>query len=443
MSIPWSHWDLEVIDGHMYVGGCSLERLATTYGTPLFVLDEHRLRNNCRALGDSLTRHYPRAGSFFSVKTNLDADVLRIASEEGMGAEVISQQEYELARAVGIPAGRVLFNGMVQPVDSMRRLFADGVLMVHVDAETDVSRLNSAAAEVERRVDVGIRVHTKRGWGSNPFGIPPERCVDMFERILETEFLTPVGLLVHSSARATGPEDYSAKARLLLDICVRVKERTGRAVRFIDIGGGYGTASVRAFGRVEHLANLLIGVKSRPPDPGRFVPLRETVRIISSQIVDFCTARGLEPPILHLEPGTAVVEDAQLLITTVHKLKQIGGQQIAVVDASRVGMAQPLRGEYHEVFVANRMDGSTRRVYRVVGRSCSTHDWLFSRKRLPKLRPGDLLAIMDVGAYFNSTSNSFSFPSPPAVVVKDGAARLARAAGEPWWTERPSIPGSG
>jgi diaminopimelate decarboxylase len=429
MGMPWHHWDFKVHDGRMQIGGCDVGQLARRHGTPLFVIDESKLRRNCRELMTALQTHYPRSACFYSLKTNLEPEILRIVSEEGLGVEVISEMELDIAKRVGIPPERIIFDGIFKPPELLDRLVAEGILLINIDSEREIESLDRAARAHGKRVGVGVRIHTVRGWGSNPFGIEPSRALEVFRRIQETESLDPLGLLMHSSSRATGPRDYVRKARILLRLCGRIRSELGLEVPYIDIGGGYGTPTVRSFGSLEHLLNLLVGIENGPPKADRFVSLPETIEQVSSEVRKVCGAKGLPAPILHLEPGTAIVENAQLLITAVHAVKRIKNERIVVVDASRMNMAQPLRGEYHEVFAATKMGRRGGSTYKIVGRLCSTHDWLYQKKSLPDLQEGDLLAIMDVGAYCSSLQNRFSFPTSAVVSVHEGRSTLIREAG--------------
>ena len=97
-----------------------------------------------------------------------------------------------------------------------------------------------------------------------------------------------------------------------------------------------------------------------------------------------------------------------------------------MTDAGRMTLAQPLRTEFHELFVVNRMDEPCVATYKIVGNLCSPSDWLFQKKKLPEIAPGDILAIMDTGAYFNSLANNFSFPRPPVISVCNGQASVMR-----------------
>ena len=132
-------------------------------------------------------------------------------------------------------------------------------------------------------------------------------------------------------------------------------------------------------------------------------------------------------PKILIEPGRFVSSRSEFLLAEVQTIKKkVVGTQFAVTDAGRLSIAFPCEFEYHEVFIANRPKAQMDTLYHVMGRICTSADWMFKNRYLPELRPGDILAIMDAGAYFSSYSSNFAFPRPGIVMVSDGQSKILR-----------------
>jgi diaminopimelate decarboxylase len=171
----------------------------------------------------------------------------------------------------------------------------------------------------------------------------------------------------------------------------------------------------------------LLNRPPRPPNPKRCPTVEEFAKVIGETIRDESRRAGLKEPTLLLEPGRAISSGPQVLLVRVHQIKQRGGDRTyAITDGGMQNIAFPLSYEFHHCLVANRAADEACEKYFVAGPLCSPQDMLYRNWRLPKLTGGDVLAIMDAGAYFTSFANNFSFPRPPVVVVSHGQARLVR-----------------
>jgi diaminopimelate decarboxylase len=148
---------------------------------------------------------------------------------------------------------------------------------------------------------------------------------------------------------------------------------------------------------------------------------------IAGYLNSFVERHGLKKPILLLEPGRALTGDAQILLVTVGEIKTRNhGLNYAITDGGMQNVAFPLSYEYHKCFLANRAGTGISNRYHVTGPLCSPEDLLFRNRELPELKRGDVLSIMDAGAYFTSFSNNFSYPRPAAVSVRNGSHKIMR-----------------
>jgi diaminopimelate decarboxylase len=212
----------------------------------------------------------------------------------------------------------------------------------------------------------------------------------------------------------------------MFDLRVEVKKATNIVLNYLDLGGGLPVSTVREFGLRDTVLHRRLRLRAVPPDLRR--PGWPQFAAAIAKAIDGGVARtGMPRPQIFFEPGRALTSQAQLLLLRVGIVKKrTDGNLIAISDGGRSTNAMPLSTEYHEVFLANRMSAVDECPHTIVGGLCTPGDWTFMRKDLPLLESGDLLAVMDSGAYFTSFANNFSFPRPAIVMVRDGQARVIR-----------------
>jgi diaminopimelate decarboxylase len=199
----------------------------------------------------------------------------------------------------------------------------------------------------------------------------------------------------------------------------------GIEIRHFDLGGGFGVPTVRPLSSME-LRYLDQGLPVRPPCPDD-VPSMEAYAAGIVPIAErYVQKRGVEPPELIFEPGRALTSSAQCLLLGVLSTKPgAAGMRFAIADGGR-NLTVPLGYEYHELFVANPKRGLALARHTVCGPLCHTSDIVAAQRELPPLQAGDVLAVMDAGAYFVPNQTNFSNPRPAAVMVETGGARLIR-----------------
>jgi diaminopimelate decarboxylase len=212
-----------------------------------------------------------------------------------------------------------------------------------------------------------------------------------------------------------------------MEFITRVKQETGREIACLDIGGGFGVPTSKNMSGVEYALYRTLGLPPSSPKQEDAQPIGLFVEEIASALKRFCAERKVLLPRLLVEPGRFVTSRSEILLTTVLTIKKRpGGKTFAVTDAGRLSVGFPCDFEYHRLFVADRPHARPDRCYQVMGRVCTSADWLFKNLYLPELKAGDVLAIMDAGAYFSSYSSNFAFPRPAVVMVSDGRESVIR-----------------
>jgi diaminopimelate decarboxylase len=422
-------WDLEIgSQDHLTLGGCDLVELAHTYGTPLHVVDETRLRRNVEDFRRAFAGRSPGAEIFYSYKTNCVPGVLSLLHEQGCGAEAASPYECWLAAALGVPPSSVIYNGISRSIDDFERaiLGGAGLGLINVDSIGEAERLAVAADRAKTAVTAGLRIDPGVGWKAH-FGVqarPSElrRVVDALRR---SSWVTLRAVHAHIGSCITETDAYARAIDRIAGAIVDLQAGTPIAIDTLDIGGGFGVPTVKRFSVRDAALYRLFNRPPAPPTPGACASIDQFAETIVAAARDGFTRRGLKPPRLLLEPGRALTGSAQTLLVTVKDIKSpLGGARFAMVDAGMQNVAFPLSYEYHQCFVANRASApATDRAF-VAGPLCSAEDLLYRNWPLPALESGDVLAIMDAGAYFTSFANNFSYPRPPVVLASQGRSRL-------------------
>ena len=424
-----ARWGLAVNDaGHLVLGGCDIVGLADQYGTPLHVVDEAALRRTYRSFVQSFSASYPRVDVFYSYKSNCVPGVLAILHSEGCGAEVISPYELWLAQHLGVDPSRIIYNGVNKSFEDLRGAIEVGVRLVNVDSLAEIRRVQSVSQKLGRPVDVGIRIHPDVGWKAH-FGIEPrhDRLVAVCRELTAEGLVNVRALHTHIGSGLRSTRVHERAIAFTCSLLRELRDTAGTTIDTLDVGGGFGVPTVRSFTLPEVGFYRVFGIPPRAPAEADCASVEDFARAITGALKEHCARHGLSEPRLMLEPGRALTSSAQMLLVRVRDIKRRRRAPVAVVDGGMQNVAFPLSYEYHACLVASRARDSTRhRRYLVAGPLCSPEDVLYRNWRLPELVEGDVLAIMDAGAYFTSFANNFSYPRPSVVVVSDGRHRAVR-----------------
>lgn len=402
---------LKAIGDNLFIEDVDCAALAREYGTPLYITSESRLRQNIRAYHQA----FPDADKYFAVKANGNLTVLRILSQEGMGADVFSGGELYVARLAGIPKDKILYNGNSKSEADHRMALEAGVRM-SVDSREELDLLAKTAqaagaeAEILFRVnpDVSPKTHPKIATGlkTSKFGIPADQVAETYRKAMDLKGVRPVGLHCHIGSQILDTSPFAEAANKMMDIAKDVVEKGGE-IRMIDLGGG-------------------LGIQYHPDNPAPApADLAAAVLPIFQQR---CKDLGIKPRLI-LEPGRSIVADTTVMLTSVNVAKR-AHVNFAACDAGFNTLARPmLYDSYHHIIVANKAEQKAQEDYTVVGPICETGDILAKDRRLPVLERGDLLAFLDAGAYGFSMSSQYNGqPRTAEVLVSGNRADVIRRA---------------
>jgi len=423
-----SLWGLQTNQkDHLVFGGCDLVELGKEYGTPLYVVDTGRLRSNSQRFVNSFRVLYPKVKVFYSYKTNCVPGVLKIIHDEGLGAEVSSPYELWLTSQLGVKPTEVFYSGVNKTEKDLINAINKGVGYINIDSVGELIRLKKVSEELKSEINVGIRVYPEVGW-KGQFGLQPfqDNVFPVLQEFIESDWVKLNCLHMHIGTGISRPKEYEAAIVQLCFLIKEFKKRLNIDVELINIGGGFGISTVKRLDIGDIALYKLFDLPPSEPSKNQCPPIEVFGKRITEYLLNSCTRYGIDEPFLLLEPGRAISSDAQILLLSVVDIKTRGnGRKFALMDGGQ-NIAYPLSYEYHKCFVANRANAEFKDRYSVTGPLCSPGDLLYRNWKFPGLNEGDMLAIMDAGAYFTSFSYSFSFSKPAVVLVSNGDHELAR-----------------
>jgi diaminopimelate decarboxylase len=396
-------------DGELAVGGIGASALASEFGTPLVVYDEATLLDAARAYLDAA----PEARVVYGVKAFPNAAILRLLAAEGLGADVSTLGELELALHAGLRGERLVVHGNNKSDDELEAAARAGAALVVVDSLDEVER--AAAAGVERilvRVTPGVEADThpsiRTAHEGSKFGLPPEQANEALVRARKAG-LDVAGLHVHIGSQLLDTKAALTTIDWVGKFAARCRDELGWVPEVVDLGGGLGIRYVE---------------REQAPSISTFVGE------LIGRLEEVWRDRGLPKPQLILEPGRSIVGRAGLTLYKVGTVKNVSDEITYV--AIDGGMSDNPRPQLYQAvysgLLANRADEPPAGTYVVCGKHCESGDVMIHGLRLPEPKRGDLLAVPGTGAYtLAMASNYNSVPRPGAVLVADGEARVIRA----------------
>ncbi|MBF0419763.1 MAG: alanine racemase [Magnetococcales bacterium] len=387
------------------IDGVAIDDLMNSYGSPLFITSEKRLRDNVRGMIQSFENHYPTVVHGWSYKTNITAAICRILHQEGSWAEVVSKSEYEKARLLGVPGNLILFNGPYKPRAILERAVSEGA-HVHLDHLDELDLMESVAREQGRVVSVALRLNFNTGitepWSRFGFNLENGQAIEAATRIRLSPHLSLNGLHSHIGTFILDPTAFGEQVRLMTEFLHEVERDSGTRIAYLDIGGGFPSH------------NALQGT---PIPPEQAVPeLEEYTKRIGMALKKGLSDRPGPLPLLIFESGRAVVDDAQSLAATVVGTKRlVDGRRGVILDAG-INLLLTALWYHHPVQLVQPKDGVPEETA-IFGPLCMNIDYMRQMVTLPPLAVGDRLIFSPVGAYNNTQWLQFIELRPPIILV--------------------------
>lgn len=396
-------------NGILKIEGIETPDLAHKYGTPLYITSEARVRQNYRHLHEAFSQFFEKFSIKFAVKANSNPKLISILAEEGSGADVSNLKELQLAEVGGIPAKSILVTPNNLEKEELLSISSEGVAINFDDIGQMEYTGDSLPPIVSFRINPGI------GKGEFPgtvtagpeakFGIPEHNIFEAYGRAKELG-AKRFGIQMMTGSNVLDPEYFTFITSRLFEVTGKISKALGIDFEFVDIGGGFGV----------------------PYRPGEEVlPVETVAQKVYEGMKERYSSIGKELPELFIEPGRYLVSDSTVLLGKVTNVKSYGKRFIG----TNIGMNDLLRpalyGAYHRVLVANRVGAENVIKADITGQICENTDRIAVDRELPDVRNGDIIAVLNAGAYGYSMSNNFNGHGKPAeVLITNGSDHLIR-----------------
>ena len=408
--------------GHLTFAGEDTVRLAAHYKTPLYLMDEDRIRENCRIYKTAMERAFG-AGSFplYASKAASFKRMYTIMQEEKMAIDVVSAGEIATAKRAGFSMERAFFHGNNKTDADVSYAMAANVGYFVADHEEELEIISREAKsrgirqKVLLRLTPGIDPHTYEavatGKVDSKFGVAIEtgQAEHFVQHALSLPNLRLMGYHCHVGSQVFDEDGsvYHNAAKIMMTFAAEMKKKYGAELQVLDLGGGY-------------------GVRYTDADPQVNIP--ENIEQLAGTIKALCEELSLPMPAVLLEPGRSIVADAGLTIYTAGSTKSIPGYKNYVpVDGGMTDNPRyALYGSKYTVYLANRANEEANFRCDVVGRCCESGDIIQPNVLLPEPKRGDFIAVCTTGAYnYSMASNYNRIPRPPVVMLSGGKPTLA------------------
>lgn len=398
--------------GNLSIGGADAVELSQKYDTPLYVIDEERIRDNFRRVYGAFSAQYNDFKIFYACKANTNLAVMRILEQEGSGIDAVSPGEIYTSLLAGFDPERILYTGN-NVNDEELKFAVDSGVIINLDSISALKRLSKLtdpekvkiSFRVNPKVGAGHHEHCITGGDLSKFGVMEEEAAEVYSLAQDLGF-TPIGIHTHIGSGILDPEPFMLAVKTLMDVAGRVKDETSIKFEFIDFGGG-------------------LGIPYTPEES------KLDIETFSKEITDLYKDKlneyNLGKPTMCIEPGRYIVGDASILLTKVNTIKQ-SYRKFAGVDAGFNTLLRPsMYGSYHHIVVANKPNAENTQNIDIAGNVCESGD-LFARDRpMPEIEEGNILAIFNAGAYAFSMSSQYnSRPKTMEVLVNNGESEVVR-----------------
>ncbi len=405
--------------GHLCFAGRDTVELAQTYATPLYLLDEDKIREKCRIYQKAMTQAFGAdALPLYAGKALCIKDIYRIMREEKMGIDVVSCGEIYTAQAGGFPMESAYFHGNNKTDADVAFAMEAGVGYFVCDNEEELFAIEREAEKrgmiqkILLRITPGIDPHTHKaistGRVDSKFGAAIEtgQAKELVALALQQSHISLEGYHCHIGSQIFEIQPFVDAAKIMLEFSSAMREELCYTAKQINLGGGMGVPYLESHPKIDYTENILA---------------------IGQEMTKICQTLGLSMPAVRMEPGRSIVADAGMTLYTAGTLKTIPGfrNYVSIDGGMPDNPRYALYQSPYTVVMANRMQDPKDTVCTIAGRCCESGDLIQEGVALPKPCRGDLLAVLTTGAYnYAMASNYNRLPRPAMVILSRGKDRL-------------------
>ncbi len=397
------------------IGGCSVRELVSTYGTPLYVVDEATLRYNCQQFTTTLRDHYPNATVAYASKAGLTVGIANIIASEQLGADVVSGGELYTILQSRVDPERVYFHGNNKSGSEIDLAIRHCVTIV-VDNAHELAHIQAIATDLQQparvlfRLNPGIDVHTHRyiktGHGDSKFGLTVDEAIPLMQRVVAGDWAVLRGIHAHIGSQIMDEAPFQMVVRWLVATAATLIQVLNHPIDAINCGGGFG---------ISYTAG-----DTAPNIPRIIHQMTETLK-------QSCAEHAIPLPRLIVEPGRSIIGNAGVTLYTIGAVKSVPqGSQYIFVDG---GMADnPRFMMYQSAYtfdVISAEPSLQTGVFKIAGKFCESGDVLADGVTLPVPQPNDIMIVYGTGAYNYSMSSNYNrYCKPAMVLVNNGTSRV-------------------
>jgi diaminopimelate decarboxylase len=431
-----SDWGLSVSSaGQLMIRNFSLAELADLYGTPLYVLDEIRLKYRAESFNSSAANSYPgKVSVHYPFKCSSVSEVVNIIRSSGLKAEVMTEFELSLALFSGYSGHEIIVNGPCKTDSFLNQCLDAGVKLISIDSIDELKSLSALTVKRDKKVNLLLRINpdivpegipagTAAGSAKSVFGLglSLKSMNEAIEIIRQNSRLYFEGFHFHIGTGIISPDSYQRTIKKLSPLITHMKSK-GFKINIIDTGGGYPSPATRQLRTKELIAAKLF---SRYQFKQSFNPYTfdDFTMSIGRSISELFPGNL---PELIFEPGRSIVSSCQTLLLKAHRIKENSCGKWVITDGGLGTITLPAYYEYHKIFLANNVRRPYTKYYSLAGPCCFSGDIIYKNLFLPHINQGEIIAMMDTGAYFNGMESNFGFARPAIIAVSADHRRLIR-----------------
>lgn len=403
--------------GHLTIGGVDSLKLAKEYGTPLVVYDVSQIRNQIRAFKKVFEEEQVNYAVSYASKAFASIAMYQVANEEGAYTDVVSAGELYTAMKANFPMERVSFHGNNKSKEELEMAVKNHVGKIMIDNFYEINLLRQVLEEQDSEINVmlritpGISAHTheydQTGQVDSKFGfdLKSGQADKALQEVLKNQRMHMLGIHAHIGSQIFELNGFEMAAAKLVDVAASWRKNYDYTAQVINVGGGFGIKYVQ---------------EDHPLKPEEFV------KAIVKTIKDEATKHNFPLPEIDIEPGRSIVGPAGYNLYKVGSMKEIPGlvPYVAVDGGMGDNIRPALYQAKYETVLANDPQRKASQEFHVAGKYCESGDILADAK-LPLLKAGDILAMLDTGAYgYSMASNYNRNPRPAVVFAEDGKAQV-------------------
>ncbi|SHJ86867.1 diaminopimelate decarboxylase [Anaerobranca californiensis DSM 14826] len=388
--------------------------LAKEFGTPLYVISENIIRSKCSQIRNSFLNKYPDTKAAYASKAFLTLAMCKIIESEGLGLDVVSGGELFTAISANFPMGKVMFHGNNKSYEELKLAVTNSIGRIIVDNFYELEVLQGIAKEHNKRVKILFRISPgvpgkthkfiSTGQTDSKFGISiEENSINLaFKKVLASPNLKLMGFHFHIGSQLFDNRSYINAIEIVTNLMKDLKEKWQFTTEELNIGGGF-------------------GIGYSPNEKTK--PISYYVDPIMKNIENKCNQLGLKRPTIIIEPGRWIVGEAGITLYTIGSIKEIPNVRTYIsVDGGLPDNPRPaLYGAKYSAVVANRPYAEKVHTATIAGKSCESGDILIWDLKMPHVKSGDILAVLNTGAYnYSMASNYNRLPKPGVVLISNG-----------------------